>query len=196
VGEARRVGLLRAYSTRHGAGPFVAEEGRMGELLPEAHNLPNPWQGPMRAGPFDVVAARYGVEICGGVDRLALSCLDRLEGAGPLRVCVAYRYEGEDDADLDAFFEVERRAAELLIRRIKVPPLAAREHQTELAARLLRCRPVYRELEGFRQARGPAQGLSPEARAYVQFLEEEVGAEVGLVSLGPTAEDKLWWAEP
>lgn len=71
-----KVGCLRAYSTRHGAGPFVAQDN----LLPfwglEAHNKAHPWQGNFRVGHFDGVAARYALRQTDGCDELAISHLD------------------------------------------------------------------------------------------------------------------------
>jgi len=74
------LGVLRAYSSRHGHGPFVAEDRGLSHYLPEEHNEEGPWQGPMRVGWFDAVAARYGIRVAGQVDGLMISHLDRLEG--------------------------------------------------------------------------------------------------------------------
>lgn len=85
-GEVTRWGVLRSYSTRHGAGPFPTEEP--GLALPEPHNATGPWQGGFRQGWLDLVLARYAVECCGGVDRLAITHLDRVEG--DWQVCTVY----------------------------------------------------------------------------------------------------------
>jgi adenylosuccinate synthase len=82
-----RLGVVRTYTTRHGAGPFVTEAPLD---LPEAHNGVGEWQGAFRAGNFDAVAHRYAVEVAGGVDGLAVTHLD--VAAPPM--CVAYGLDG------------------------------------------------------------------------------------------------------
>ncbi|NRQ34046.1 adenylosuccinate synthetase [Nonomuraea sp. NN258] len=84
---AARLGVLRTYTTRHGAGPLVTEDPAL--RLPEPHNVAGPWQGPFRLGHFDAVAHRYALRVAGGVDGLALTHLD----APVSRMCVAYDAE-------------------------------------------------------------------------------------------------------
>lgn len=74
-GPTQTIGCLRAYSTRHGAGPFVAEDSVVN--FPEAHNGCHPWQGKFRQGHFDFIMARYALRKIGGVDELAISHLDQ-----------------------------------------------------------------------------------------------------------------------
>jgi adenylosuccinate synthase len=90
AGEALRLGVTRAYLTRHGLGPFVTEDPTL--ELPEPHNHAGQWQGPVRAGHLDAVALRYAVQVCGGVDAVALTHLDTArEHVGELRICRAYQ---------------------------------------------------------------------------------------------------------
>src|SRR5687768_4307317 len=78
-GEVVRLGLVRAYATRHGAGPFLAEDPEMTALLPDRFNPPGAWQGAIRCGPFDAVATRYALAVNPRLDFLALSHLDSLD---------------------------------------------------------------------------------------------------------------------
>ncbi|GAA2640276.1 adenylosuccinate synthase [Dactylosporangium fulvum] len=71
---AFRLGVLRTVTTRHGAGPLVTEDPSLG--ITDPNNPANPWQGAFRVGHFDAVAHRYALEVCGGVDGLALTHLD------------------------------------------------------------------------------------------------------------------------
>ena len=89
-GTRERIGLLRAYGTRHGAGPFVTEDPSL--HVPACHNQRNQWQGAFRTGWFDAVAARYALACVGRVDVLALTNLDRLSGSSDLKI--AHRYGG------------------------------------------------------------------------------------------------------
>ena len=84
-----RLGVVRTYTTRHGAGPFVTAADLD---LPEAHNGVGEWQGAFRVGHFDAVAHRYAVEVAGGVDALAVTHLDRVPPA--LRICTSYDLDG------------------------------------------------------------------------------------------------------
>jgi adenylosuccinate synthase len=88
----RRIGVVRTYTTRHGAGPFVTADPALD--LPEAHNGVGEWQGAFRVGHFDAVAHRYAVEVAGGVDGLAITHLDAPERCPSLRICTSYEWDG------------------------------------------------------------------------------------------------------
>ncbi|GAA1748878.1 adenylosuccinate synthetase [Luedemannella helvata] len=85
-----RLGVLRCFTTRHGAGPLVTEDAHLTATLVDPHNHTGPWQGAFRVGHFDAVAHRYAIEVCGGVDGLALSHVDVAEVTPGLRICRAY----------------------------------------------------------------------------------------------------------
>ena len=87
-GLVAKTGLLRAYGTRHGAGPFPTEDGRL--EVPPCHNHFNDWQGDFRVGWFDGVLARFSLEVAGSVDVLGITNLDRLSGKGELKIATAY----------------------------------------------------------------------------------------------------------
>ena len=84
-----RIGVLRSYFTRHGAGPFPTEDADLRPRLPEPHNDDRGAQGPFRVGPFDAVLARHALGVAGPVDELALTHMDRLPNLPP-HVCTAY----------------------------------------------------------------------------------------------------------
>jgi len=89
--SVERLGVVRAYTTRHGAGPLVTEAPLD---LPEAHNGVGQWQGAFRVGHFDAVAHRYAAEVAGGVDGLAITHLDAPPRAPGLRICTSYDLDG------------------------------------------------------------------------------------------------------
>jgi adenylosuccinate synthase len=72
---AFRLGVLRTFTTRHGAGPLPTEDPALG--ITDPNNPANPWQGAFRIGHFDAAAHRYALDVCGGVDGLALTHLDQ-----------------------------------------------------------------------------------------------------------------------
>ncbi|XRQ03386.1 adenylosuccinate synthetase [Actinomadura welshii] len=124
---AFRLGVLRAYATRHGPGPFVTEDPALTADLPDPHNGAGPWQGAFRVGHLDAVALRYALDAAGGADGLAVTHLD-VAGARPdLRVCRAYDMDDER------------------VGRLEIGPPDL-ERQAALTRRLLKARPVYAPL--------------------------------------------------
>jgi adenylosuccinate synthase len=122
----RRIGVLRSYMTRHGAGPLVTEDRGLLADLPEPHNADGR-QGAFRVGVFDAVAARYAIAFA-GVDELALTHMDRLPML-PHYICE--QYEGSD-VRLDP-------------RAIRSEDFRGREMQTRALAG---CKPVCKQLPG------------------------------------------------
>lgn len=99
--EVVKIGVLRAYSSRHGNGPFITHEKNWNEFLKEDHNMNTMWQGEFKVGPFDLIGAKYGIEIF-KPDFLSITCLDRLFSASDLSnsiaelpICVGYYYSKE-----------------------------------------------------------------------------------------------------
>ncbi|HKV09020.1 MAG TPA: adenylosuccinate synthetase [Thermoanaerobaculia bacterium] len=86
----RRLGVLRAYATRHGSGPFPTASPEFDRALPEPRLDPKSWQGAFRTGPLDTVLLRYALAVCGGVDGLALTCLDRIASWPVVPLCHTY----------------------------------------------------------------------------------------------------------
>ncbi|MBM2621589.1 adenylosuccinate synthetase [Actinoplanes sp. LDG1-06] len=120
-GDFKRIGVVRTYTTRHGAGPFVTEDPALD--LPEGHNATGEWQGAFRVGHFDAVAHRYAVEVAGGVDALAVTHLDSPGRCPAMRICNSYLLDGEP------------------WNRIVPGPARDLEYQEALTARLNRARP-------------------------------------------------------
>ena len=112
-----RVGILRAYATRHGAGPLPTEDPTLKTRLAEAHNGQDAWQGSFRCGWFDGLLARHALTAIGGVDALVVSCLDRLAGLGPLRTADSY----EDRESGQTLRELPKVAADFAARKRRWP---------------------------------------------------------------------------
>ena len=96
AGKVLRLGVLRAYTTRHGAGPMVTAMPSWTALSSHDHNQWGEWQGSFRSGPLDLVATRYALRVLGRVDGLLVSNLDRLALVGD-RIPVCDAYDGADD---------------------------------------------------------------------------------------------------
>jgi adenylosuccinate synthase len=153
-------GVLKAYTTRVGGGPFPTEQdNNIGSYIRERGNeYGTTTRRPRRCGWFDAVAARYSVDLC-GVTSVALMLLDVLSGLDHVQICTAHKYRGSVlpgfRADMDVLAEVE---------------------------------PVYETLPGWRGnisgCRDFAQ-LPVEAQQYVKRVEQLVGAPINMVSVGP-----------
>ncbi len=133
AGAGERIGLLRGYATRHGAGPLPTETSEL--QVPPCDNESNPWQGAFRTGWFDAVSARYALAAAGGVDLLGLTNLDRLAGCCALRAAVRYRPEapfpeGEIPSaapDLQALRQRTEALKDARLEYATLPPIAAAE---------------------------------------------------------------------
>jgi adenylosuccinate synthase len=167
--RATRLGVLRAYATRHGEGPFpTAEPDHPGRRDPTNDDLG--WQGAFRAGPLDLVLLRYALAVSGGADGLALSCLDR--AGRSVRLCRGYRLERPPDADL-----VELDGDRVAALRPGSPDDL--DHRARLGALLRRAWPI---LEPVTVDDLPAA------------LEAALGAPVVLEGRGPSATNWRWRA--
>jgi len=124
-GSVKKIGLIRAYMTRHGDGPFVSEDPQLSQLLPEKHNHWQQWQRGWRVGHLDLAALRYAAIAAGHLDEIAVTCLDLVAGHD-LPVCVSYQLDGQEYV---------------------LPHLVTinRQKQTEMTSNLLRCQPVYQQ---------------------------------------------------
>jgi adenylosuccinate synthase len=165
-GQVTRLGLVRAYSTRHGAGPFVTENAELTESLPDARNPFNPWQHGFRVGYFDEVATRYALSVAGTIDGLVVSHLDEMIGQPNWSTCSHYRAD-----DGKCFSEILPSSNHNL------------EIQGSLTQSLFGCKPV---LDMFRDK--PI--VSNDMGEYILRIEKALGHNVVLTSSGPTARDK------
>ncbi|MCP4896450.1 MAG: adenylosuccinate synthetase [bacterium] len=87
-----RLGVTRSYSVRHGLGPFPTQDFEMSRDYGEPHNDNHGWQGEFRKGALDTVLLRYALATCGGVDGLAVNCMDQISATAPM--CGTYRLDG------------------------------------------------------------------------------------------------------
>ena len=158
-------GVMKAYSSCVGEGPFTAEmSGSEAEALREAGSEYGAATGrPRRVGGFDVVASRYGVQVQ-GADEIALTKLDVLSYMEKIPVCVAYKI---GDEITDRFPSGDKLAL---------------------------AQPVYEYLDGFKadisKCRKP-EDLPSAAVKYVKFIEKAIGRHIKYVSVGAGREDYL-----
>ena len=156
----RIVGIVKAYSTRVGSGPFPTElEDDTGSYLrAQGHEFGATTGRPRRCGWLDAVVLRETVRL-NSLTEIALTKLDVLQGLPALQVCVAYELDG---------------------KRLDYMP----QGESELA----RVRPVYEELPGFEQDISGCtsfEQLPESVRRYVERIEELTGVRISMVSVGP-----------
>lgn len=190
----KKIGVIRAYSTRHGTGPFVPENKELTRILPDMHNKTNPWQGKFRIGWFDLVVARYGILVNEDIDSIALTNLDRLSQLNNIRVCTSYEYCGDDEESLDSFFEWENSRDRIRITGFKKPKLSGQEQVSKI---LFDCKPLnFIKFSGWKTSIEKVktfEDLPLEAVKYVNFLQSNEGFDepVSILSLGPTSDNKI-----
>jgi len=160
------VGIVKAYTTRVGAGPFLTElEDEIGNRIQEKGKEFGATTGRRRrCGWLDLVVVRDSARL-NGLDSLAITKLDILTGIETLKVCVGYELDGA---------RIDQRPASL--------------KKTAL------CTPVYAEVPGWdadiSRARTMDQ-LPKEALRYIQFIEETTGVPVSVVSVGPGRDETI-----
>jgi adenylosuccinate synthase len=162
----RVLGVVKAYTTRVGEGPFPTELfGEMGNRLRESGSEYGAVTGrPRRCGWFDAVAVRYAARI-NGLDGLALTKLDVLDGLDRIDICTAYTCGGRTLTDFPS----------------DVGQLAA-------------CVPVYESMPGWSTPTAGVRGfdeLPDAARKYIARLEEVSGVRAAIVSTGSERNDTI-----
>ena len=180
AGEVHRIGVVRAYATRHGAGPFPTEDAGLTERIPDTHNQMETWQREFRVGHFDCVSTRYAINACGGIDSLAITCLDRLRDEHVWNVCTHYELAAEDQDS--ALFDQDD-VSEHLVTDIRLGTFQDLAHQERLTNALLRAKPVLR-------ITASSGTFSESVEDHVHRISRELDVPVSILSFGPTAEDK------
>lgn len=165
------LGIAKAYTTRVGGGPFPTElDDAVGKILGERGREFGTVTGrPRRCGWFDAVLVRQAVKI-NGIDGIALTKTDVLDGMSELKVCTGYRLEGEVIDYLPASTVSQSRVE-----------------------------PIYETMEGWTESTRGARSwadLPATAVKYIRRIEELIGAPVALLSTSPEREDTILVHDP
>ncbi len=161
------IGVIKAYSTRVGGGPFPTEQdNEIGEHIRRRGNeYGTVTRRPRRCGWFDAVAARYTARLS-GADSLAVMLLDVLSELPELKICVAYQRDGQQSTDFPSHADDLRRVT-----------------------------PVYETLPGWQQEIRAVRrygDLPAACRAYLERLSQLLGRPVEIVSVGPDREQTIF----
>ena len=165
------LGITKAYTTRVGEGPFPSEQqNEIGDFLGERGREFGTVTGrKRRCGWFDAVLVRQTVKVS-GINGIALTKLDVLDGLDEIKVCIGYEVGG---------------------RRIEHLPA-----EQSLQAQV---RPIYETLEGWKDSTAGARSwanLPAQAVKYVRYIEELIRAPVALLSTSPQRDDTILVRDP
>jgi len=154
------IGIVKAYSTRVGGGPFPTEQdNEIGQQIRDQGNeYGTVTKRPRRCGWLDAVAIRYTSRLS-GVDSICVMLLDVLSGLEELKICTAYQIDGQSSVRFPSHVDDLRQV-----------------------------QPVYETMPGWQQDLTQARTLDDlpaEARAYLQRIGELIGVPVEMVSVGP-----------
>lgn len=162
IGEV--FGIVKAYCTRVGSGPFPTEQiNDIGELLRErGHEFGSTTGRPRRCGWLDLVALKYSV-IINGVTQIILTKSDVLSGFNTLKVCTAYKVDGQitDRLPYDIATEIE---------------------------------PIYTNFEGWQQDITTCKNINElpqQLIKYIKFIEDFVNVPITVVSVGPNRDETI-----
>jgi adenylosuccinate synthase len=165
------LGICKAYTTRVGAGPFPTElDNDIGHLIGDrGHEFGTVTGRRRRCGWFDAVLVRQAVKV-GGIDGIALTKLDVLDGFDELKICTGYKYKGQ------------------VIHHL--PASQAAQGEVE---------PIYETIEGWKESTRGARSwvdLPATAIKYVRRIEELIEAPVSLLSTSPERDDTILVHDP
>src|SRR6266478_291190 len=161
----RVVGVMKAYTTRVGEGPLPTEDAGFAKRLHEMGREFGATTGrARRCGWFDAVATHYATMI-NGIDELAITNLDGLDGVNPISICVGYHLNG---------------------KRLDVPPCDSAQWNN--------CEPIYETMPGWSEPTRSARKFSDlpkRARDYLNRISALTGAKLTIVSVGPTRAETI-----
>ena len=165
------LGIVKAYTTRVGGGPFPTELfDDIGKYLSEkGHEFGATTGRPRRCGWLDVVALRRTRQVC-GLTSLCVTKIDVMDGLETVKICTRYRYHGEE---------------------IELPPYGAE--------RLAQCEPIYEELPGWQESTKGArdyQQIPTNAKAYLNRLSALLDVPIDIISTSPERDDTIILQHP
>jgi adenylosuccinate synthase len=160
-------GIVKAYSTRVGGGPFPTEQdNQIGQHIRDRGNeYGTVTRRPRRCGWFDAVAVRYAARLS-GVDSICMMLLDVLSALATIDVCVAYELDGQRTTNFPSHVDD--------LRRVK---------------------PIYETLPGWQREISDVRryaDLPENARRYLERISQIIGRPVEIVSVGPDREQTVF----
>jgi adenylosuccinate synthase len=161
------IGVVKAYTTRVGEGPFPTElHNEIGELIrTKGHEFGTTTGRPRRCGWLDLAVIKYAAAVS-GIHGFALTRLDILTGLEKLKICIGYKYQGTALHEFPASLKV-----------------------------LAQCEPIYEEMAGWTEDITTVrkyEDLPLNARRYVERIVEITGVKMSIVSIGPKRDQTIF----
>jgi len=165
------LGIVKAYTTRVGAGPFPTElfDDQGNHLGEKGHEFGATTGRKRRCGWLDVVSLKRSLDI-NSVTGMCITKLDVLDGLETLKICVAYKLDGEE---------------------VSIPPVGADGYE--------KCEPVFIEMPGWSESTVGVEsedGLPQNARNYLKKVEELTGVPIDVISTGPDRRETVVLRHP
>lgn len=181
-GSVARYGVVRAYSTRHGPGPFPSESSALTTILPDSHNHYGVWQREFRVGWLDLPLTRYALSVSAGTDGVVLTHLDRWATLPQKKVVTHYRLgAGELSPRVRSAVVLDETVREpgfVFIKSLRPKTdLEDLSYQELLGDIITTATPVY-------------QSVSHTGEAYAEFIGTMLDSPVAITSYGKTAANK------
>lgn len=160
------IGVVKAYTTRVGEGPFPTElNDNIGDLIREVgHEFGTTTGRPRRCGWLDCVILRYAARVS-GLDSIALTKLDVLDKIDKIKICVGYKYQGQVLNDFPSSLKV-----------------------------LAQCEPIYEEVDGWLEDTSGVRTydqLPENAKKYITRISELIGVNPAIIAVGPKREQTI-----
>lgn len=160
------IGVVKAYTTRVGEGPFPTElSDEIGKYLQErGHEYGTTTSRPRRCGWLDLVAVKHSC-IISGVTKIAITKLDVLDGLEKIKICTRYRVNNKEIDYFPASVEI-----------------------------LEKCKPIYKEFKGWKEISKKSRKFSDlpkEARDYLKFIENYLQLHISVISIGPSRDETI-----
>jgi adenylosuccinate synthase len=166
------LGIIKAYTSRVGTGcvPTELVNEVANKIREQGHEYGTVTGRPRRVGWLDLFSIKYSAMI-NGINSIAITLLDALEGIDPLKICTAYKYKGDV---LDSW------------------PI---HHEI-----IKNCEPLYQSFEGWQTlspeewtsiAKGGYNHLPETMKKYIQFIKDQLNTEVSIISIGPQREQTI-----
>jgi adenylosuccinate synthase len=181
-GAVMRYGVVRAYSTRHGPGPFPSESATLTTLLPDSHNHFGVWQREFRVGWLDLPLTRYALAVSAGTDAVVLTHLDRFASLSEKKVVTHYRLPAEEvSLRVGSAVVLDETVSEpgfVFIKSLRPKiDLEDLSYQELLGDIMTKATPVY-------------ASVSHTGEAYAEYVGMQLDRPVAITSYGRTAADK------
>lgn len=174
TGEIHNIGVHRAYTVRHGAGPMPTADASMNDrLLPGSQKEENRYQGKIRVGPLDMVLLQYAIKACGcQIDSLAITWFDQIVKEGVWRLCDKYSHNNNGYFNSDGSIKFHGHDEPSI-----------QSHSQRLCEELFKATPIISEIK-----------IPSSRNAQHELCHDELFARfcipVNLVSFGPSKQDK------